>query len=373
MEESWKDKVKVDLANADLEDLFRYLFPGDIFQYSKKQLDYLAFWVHTGTQSELNDSGRQLRSPIYSKAFVSKRNGKKRMLLIPCSTLKTIQNRILKKILEPVSADLLEPQCVWFRKGYSIVDNAFPHVNKTFILKLDISDFFPSIDRPRAYGYFRKVLGLNHICSNYLAWFCTFRNQLPQWAPTSPMLANLIASKMDRRIRGYITKMGKAYSYTRYADDMTISGDRLPFNSLLNRSIAIIEDEWFSVNYEKLRSIGSQKSAEITGITVNQAVSAKWKLLRKLRTALHLARKRGSLVAAMDYWQSSNESSKNGKTPFQFLNSMGWYLAYLTMIYDKSSQLQWIISQPYPRALGQISEDYEFLCKKYGVNNGRNK
>lgn len=155
----------------------------------------------------------------YSEFSVSKKNGKgTRRIAAPSRRLKGIQRWILDNILSntPVSES-----CTGYTKKRSVVDNAKPHVDKAFVVNADIKDFFPSITIKRVIGLFQS-LGYNRTISFCLARLCCFKGRLPQGAPSSPMIANLICRRLDTRLQAFAA--ARSWAYTRYSDDITISG-----------------------------------------------------------------------------------------------------------------------------------------------------
>lgn len=199
---------------------------------------------------------------FYRKLSQPKKNGGIRSICAPSDDLKAMQRRISKVLLSR-----LQPHdaCTGFRKGRSIVTNSTPHVDKDFVLNIDIKDFFPSIAMPRVIGLFR-TLGFDQHASHALAKIVTFEGKLPQGAPSSPEVANLVCRTLDKRISGFCAPRG--FSYTRYCDDITISGagDGSEIMSVLSR---IIREEGFTVNDTKTRVRSRNQRQMVTGVVVN--------------------------------------------------------------------------------------------------------
>ncbi len=125
-------------------------------------------------------------------------------------------------------------------------------------------------------------IGYNNQVAHLLTKLCTNkRNQLPQGAPTSPSLSNILMLKLDKRISTLATKAGA--SYTRYADDITISGNK-EIKSLVKIVVQIIEEEGYKVNEKKLRLQYSNQRQVVTGLTVNKKVSVSKKSGKRNRT-----------------------------------------------------------------------------------------
>ena len=223
---------------------------------------------------------------FYKQITIPKRNGGERVLNVPDLALKGMQRWILENILYKVKS---EPSATGFMPTKSIILNAIPHLRKKYILKMDIKDFFPSITFRKVRSIFLE-LGYNLKISNALANICTFQNQLPQGAPTSPYLANLICRQMDKRILGLcnIFKL----SYTRYADDITISGNSKVY-WIKHDVEKIVNSYQFSLNNEKTIFLNPGDRKRVTGIIVNEKLSVPRSITRKLRQEIFFIKKFG--------------------------------------------------------------------------------
>ena len=150
---------------------------------------------------------------------LNKHNGKMRAITEPYSDLKNIQQWILVNILQKMPVSI-------YAKAYisntSLKSNVRFHVKQPVIIKLDVQDFFPSIHQISLVRLFRKY-GYELNLSRMLSRLCTYEGVLPQGAPTSPYISNLYCRRIDNRIGKYITNAG--FRYTRYSDDITISGN----------------------------------------------------------------------------------------------------------------------------------------------------
>ena len=183
---------------------------------------------------------------FYRTFFIPKRNGKKRKIDEPLPSLKEIQNWIYQEILCNVKISSYAKAYV---KGKSIKDNARFHKRQKKVLSMDIKDFFPSIGFKQILNVFRNI-GYRENVAVLLANLCCLNNSLPQGAPTSPILSNIIACKLDNKIVDYIGK--EKIRYTRYADDLTFSGD---FNEgdIIKNVERIANRLGFKINEEKTR------------------------------------------------------------------------------------------------------------------------
>ena len=234
--------------------------------------------------SEFELKNFSLRPKKFYNTFErAKRSGGTRKISAPCDKLKSVQNLIKAKIVDCVDTH----ECsTGYRKGASIVDNAQVHVGKRVILNLDIESFFTSISLMRVSGFFSS-LGYSDDVAIALAQLCCFEHALPQGAPTSPGLANLICHKLDRRLQGLARN--KRIQYTRYCDDITLSSDDKISPNFVELIKQIIADEGFKVNEEKTRVLSQRTCQIVTGLTVNQKVSIPRAKRRNMRAAMHQA------------------------------------------------------------------------------------
>lgn len=222
----------------------------------------------------------------YSSIKIKKKSGGFRELNVPSENLKYIQRWILDNILYYVSCS--ESVC-GFMPEKSIVDNAKIHVNKECVIGFDIKNFFPTIHFGRVKGVFEELGYASHL-SIILANICTYKGVLPQGAPTSPYIANLICRKLDYRLETLCKKYNA--DYTRYADDITISGDK-KIKSCINTVKCIICDEGFSLNNEKQRVLFKYNSQRVTGIVVNEKMSPPKEMRKYLRQNIYYINKYG--------------------------------------------------------------------------------
>lgn len=199
----------------------------------------------------------------YYSYEIPKRSGGMRKISAPNPALSSVQQWILDNILCKIE---VREVAVGYRKGKSIVDNAIPHIGKEKVLKMDLKDFFPSITLNRVWYVFRNC-GYTKKISYYLAALCCLDGYLPQGACTSPAISNIIAKPMDARLMGMCAKFN--ICYTRYADDLTFSGERLPVR-WIDYVSDIVHNERFKVNDEKTKLLRRGAQKIITGISISQ-------------------------------------------------------------------------------------------------------
>lgn len=209
-----------------------------------------------------------------------------RIIMTPSQDLKYLQRWILDFILYQLDTS---ESAHGFKPNKSTFTHATLHTNKEYILKLDIKDFFPSISKKRIYEFFLS-LGYTKSVTITLTNICTVNNSLPQGAPTSPYLSNLVCRNLDYRLEKLCIKRGLVYS--RYADDITISGGRKVKNTIKFIE-EILNDEGFSLNHRKTRLIPFYKRQSVTGITVNEKPSPPKEAYSKLRQELYYMHKYG--------------------------------------------------------------------------------
>lgn len=250
------------------------------------RLDWLA---------DLRSLNRRSADPLrtYGHRWVPKPRGAARLVESPRPLLKRVQRTLLHGLL-----DLVPPHDAahGFRAGRSVVTNAAPHCGRAVVLKFDLADFFPGVAAGRARAVYRS-LGYPPEVARVLTALCTTRTprgvwdarpnppadgsdhaiwqrlntwHLPQGAPTSPALANLAAYRLDCRLAGLAADLGA--TYTRYADDLTLSGgDELRESAArLRRLVATIAAaEGFVLNIRKSRVQGRAGRQAVCGVVVN--------------------------------------------------------------------------------------------------------
>jgi RNA-directed DNA polymerase len=223
---------------------------------------------------------------FYRVFEIKKKNGGNRTISEPLPVLKKIQRWILDEILSKCKEEIYAKGYV---RGKSIKDSGRFHVNKDVVLTVDIKNFFPSIDFSKVYLVFKK-LGYSKKVSFFLTRLSCLNNGLPQGAPTSPTLSNLIMKRCDRRIGGFC--LGRGIMYTRYADDLTFSGNFEP-GLVINFIKAVLVDDGFELNETKIRALRRCQSQRVHGFVVNEKIQAQRKIRRKLRQDVYYIEKFG--------------------------------------------------------------------------------
>ena len=202
-------------------------------------------------------------SDHYTHFKLGKRCGGYRIISAPDATLLNIQKIIYKRILLSVN---IHPASTGFRQNISVTHNAKAHLGNKQILKIDIADFFGSIKKYRIIKAFEKI-GYPPNISQVLAELCTLEGKLPQGAATSPTLSNIIAYDMDVKLISVAQKNNLAY--TRYADDLTFSGEDISFEPVFSEINNIVREEKFVIQRKKTRFLTEKKRKIVTGISVS--------------------------------------------------------------------------------------------------------
>ena len=223
----------------------------------------------------------------YRKAKLPKKNGGFRNLSVPDEVLKSIQRQISEVLLihMPVSR-----YAKAYRFGSSTLRNAKHHVGKQVVLKLDILHFFDSIQ----YSTVKDKVFPAQIYAEplriLLTMLCYHKDALPQGAPSSPAITNIILYGFDELVGQWCRERG--ISYTRYCDDMTFSGDFDPAEVI--RFVRLeLKKTGFLLNEQKTKVQRPGQQQTVTGIVVNEKLSIPEDYRRKLRQELYYCRKFG--------------------------------------------------------------------------------
>jgi hypothetical protein len=221
----------------------------------------------------------------YREFTIPKRSGGTRKILAPEPKLKEVQRRILHRLLGRL-------KCHWaatgFNRGHSIATNAVCHAGKAVVVRLDVKDFFASTTARRVHAYFRAI-GWNKQAADTLVRLCMHDGALPQGAPTSPRLSNLVNYRLDVRM----AKLAEKYEgvYTRYADDIAFSfarEDHANANTVIHIVRRILDDFGYELHLRKKLQIRRRHNRQlVTGLVVNERVNLPRATRRWLRAVGH--------------------------------------------------------------------------------------
>ena len=229
-----------------------------------------------------------------------KRRGGTRRIAAPRAPLRKVQRVLLDRLLSLVPT---HDAAHGFVRSRSILTNARLHVGAAVVVKIDLENFFPTIHFRRVQGLFES-LGYKRIVAATLAGLTTYRptlpsgdvawpGVLPQGAPTSPAISNLCCRRLDARLSALAKRYGG--SYTRYADDLTLSFPESPAN--LGRVLwwvnCICQQEGFFENAKKRSIMRRGGRQSVTGLTVNQKVTLARDDRRRFKAILNNCKKHG--------------------------------------------------------------------------------
>lgn len=220
------------------------------------------------------------QSGFYRTYQIPKKNGSLREISEPLPNLKQVQEWVLTNILNKIP---VSPFAKAFVAGKSIKENARFHRNQPMVLSLDVQNFFPSLTPLQVRSVFSN-LGYSKPVTYYLTRLCTLNGGLPQGAPTSPALSNIILSPLDRQIGQFCLE--RRVRYTRYADDLTFSG-RFATGEFIQFSRSTLDSLHLKLNESKTRLMRPHERQEVTGVIVNKKLQAPRELRRRLRQAVH--------------------------------------------------------------------------------------
>jgi len=283
----------------------------------------------------------------YRHFEIPKRSGGMRQIHAPIGLLRELQDRLHVDFQQLYRA---HPNAHGFIKGRSIASNAGDHASKRWVLNVDLEDFFPTINFGRIRGLLmRPPFELGLAAAAVCAQIVTYRNGLPQGAPTSPVLSNFIAATLDRRL----LRLAREHklTYSRYADDITFSTDLPQFPP----SIAVREQIesggfkvaagealeqtiracGFSINAKKVRIQGRGVHQSVTGLCVNARVNIERQRIRRIRAMLHAWDKFGLAKAAAEHlekYRSPGRRPRHDDPGKAFRNIVYGNLSFVKMV-----------------------------------------
>lgn len=329
------------------EDLLALLNMANQFIYQEKvlplRLKTLTYYSHPSVATKR-----------YRQFNLRKKSGGIRTISSPVAGLKSLQralNLVLQCVFEP------HKSATGFIQGKSIVDNAKVHVNQNYVFNIDLKEFFPGIDQARIWKQLQfppfnlneqtnRLELANRIAALCCAemevsrqnengeWVKQSRFVLPQGAPTSPIVSNIIAYRLDKKLSGLAKRFN--LNYTRYADDISFSShhnvyqDNSTFTIELNR---IIASQSFYVNPDKTRLQKNGFRKEVTGLVVNQKVNVSRRYVKQIRMWIYYWERygfeRASSIFRRDYYRDKGHIKKGMP---DMANVLEGKLLYLKMV-----------------------------------------
>ncbi|MEK4219875.1 MULTISPECIES: retron Ec67 family RNA-directed DNA polymerase/endonuclease [unclassified Bacillus (in: firmicutes)] len=283
----------------------------DFLKIPKSQLSYLLYF------KDVNNS--------YTSFDISKKNGGIRKIKAPTDELKEIQRKLAEALYKHREKKQNNNNISHaFKKDKSIITNAKIHRNKRFVLNIDLENYFESFHFGRVRGFFanNKNFLLPMKVATVIAQISCYDGKLPQGAPTSPIISNLISEILDRRIMK-IAKKYKLY-YTRYADDLTFSTNDKNFLNLQTEFYEEISEEitnsGFKINDKKNRLQFRDSRQVVTGLVVNKKINVNRIYYKETRAMAHQLYTHGKFEIN---GEPATPNQLEGR--FSFINQLTWY------------------------------------------------
>ena len=309
--------------------------PRDIAELLEVEYQSFNYWIY--------------RTPVskrYKTFWIQKKSGGRRRIDAPTTNIKILQqklNQVLQSVYSP------KPSAYGFVLERNIRMGAERHVGKRWVFNVDLENFFPSINFGRVRGMFMgKPYNLPVRVATVLAHLCCYRRRLPQGAPTSPVISNMICAQMDSQLQ----KLAGEHqcTYTRYADDITFSTTRRYFPYAIGELDTsqgvrlgtaltnVIENNGFTINRRKVWLYGRERRQEVTGVTVNDFPNVNKKLISQIRAMIHAWEVYG-LCAAQEHFESKYDTKHRApfRKPPRFEKVIKGKIEFLGMIKGQDS------------------------------------
>jgi retron-type reverse transcriptase len=251
------------------------------------------------------------KKDMYEVFGIPKRgkSGGKRGIQNPVPKLKAVQRLILGKILEKIPVG---DHIGAYIPGRSCMDTATQHLQKSVIVSIDIKDFFPSVKRSMIRRYL-KSCGYNHLTASMLSELMTYKNFVPQGAPTSGLIANLVADhRFDQNIISGLKRLDEGWLYTRYSDDIDVSHPqdqpREKVQEVIDLVKESIEHAGFKLNSRKTKVEPRWRRQKVLGVVVNEKPNLPRLEYDRLRCLIHNCLMHGF----ESQYKRAGQSSANG-------------------------------------------------------------
>lgn len=277
----------------------------------------------------------------YFEFEIPKKSGSPRQLQAPYGELKRVQRQLAVALGGIYHA----PNAVHgFVDGRSILTNASAHLRRDYVFNIDLKDFFGSIHFGRVRGLFQAApFFFPNDVARVLAHTCCYDGALPQGAPTSPIVSNMICRTLDRELSTLAREQG--CTYTRYVDDMSFSfccrrnelpsaivdlsyGEARPGEQL----VAVLGMHQFKINHEKVRLANRSSRMEVTGLTVNESPNVRARFVRQISAMLHAWRKFSLPEAQREYDEEYDKSRGRSRRTKDFRHVVAGKLSFLLSV-----------------------------------------
>ena len=310
------------------------------------------------------------RDSQYESFSIPKKSGGVRTISAPVTSLKIIQrklNQVFQAVYRP------RHSVHGFTRKRNVLSNALQHSRQRYVFNLDLKDFFPSINFGRVRGLFMsQPYNVPEEVATALAQICCFDGRLPQGGPTSPVVSNMICSRMD----GALQRLAKKHHcyYTRYVDDITFSTSLPYFPKQLCQRLSlddqasavvgkeldhVIMDNGFDINTSKVRLRTRGRRQEVTGLTVNHAPNVRRRYINQIRAMLNAWDNYGLDDAQAEYLKKYNDQHRfPGRESPLFQHVVKGKIEYVGMVRGSSDPIfQRLLSELKMRAPELVRED----------------
>ena len=302
-----------------------------------------------------DDLLKMISTPIYRSFYIPKKRTGSREIMAPdkkllqhqskiASFLNAVYNyRMPESVHGFISSEPNSKQETLHQKSKvrNIMSNASVHLNRKYVLNIDLKDFFPSVSATRVRKIFQDFpFYFEPEMATCLALLCTYEKRLPTGSPTSPVLSNFACRAMDKKLYEYASQ--NELRYSRYADDLTFSSDEYFSDNTVQNIFKLIEKEGFTINHEKFRIQSSFVKQTVTGIKVNKKLNLDRSFVRNLRAVFYDINKNGVDKASVNYFgfekvQAGHQLIRSLIGKIQYLGQVrgkndSLYLKYLTKV-----------------------------------------
>ena len=306
----------------------------------------------------------------YRQFKIKKKSGGFRQITAPRNRsfmfLLDCLNEVLKAVYTP------SQYAMGFTEGRSVVLNASKHKGANYVFNIDLKDFFPSIEQPRVWKRLQlQPFNFPIPVASAVAGLCCMRETrelpdgtkkdyyvLPQGAPTSPIITNMVCDKLDHRLGGLARRFG--LNYTRYADDITFSSMHNVFheNSDFRKELErIITDQHFTINGKKTRLQKRGTRQEVTGIILSEKLNVSQKYVRDIRNILYIWERYGYKVAESKLLPKYKEAKGHVKKGNPNLdNVLDGKLMYLKMVKGEDDSVYHRLYAKFQSLVGQMHD-----------------
>lgn len=291
------------------------------------------------------------REKHYHEFSIKKKSRGERQILAPDNKLKIIQRR-LAYVLSLVYLGRISVH--GFIRNKSIITNAERHTHRRLLINIDLEDFFPTIHFGRVRGILQvRPYNLSKSGATIIAGFCCYKGKLPQGAPTSPIISNMICSKLDYELQQLT--YNEHCTYSRYADDIVFSTTKGSFSDNMiettmgkqeigSKLNTFITNNGFKVNQKKTRIRFYTERQEVTGLIVNKFPNVKRDFIKQVRMMLHVWRKFGIESASKQY------TDKHGTNFYEALRGK---INFIKLVKTKESNVYRTLAEKFNNLTGK--------------------